>query len=167
MLRDALVLGFQTAQLTLGANLAGLTQEESLTQPGTGGNCINWLVGHVLVSRAGLQQLLGMSEPPALSESESKPYQQGSGPLRDASAATDVQTIASKLASTSSAIVGRLQSMTEEDFGREMDPKMFPVPVERPTLGALLSIFSFHEAYHSGQVGLGRRLIGKAPGMPI
>ncbi len=31
-------------------NLAGITSKESLQLPITGGNCINWVVGHLIVS---------------------------------------------------------------------------------------------------------------------
>ncbi|MGB5881514.1 MAG: DinB family protein, partial [Thermoanaerobaculia bacterium] len=30
------------------------------------------------------------------------------------------------------------------------------------TLGSLLHLIAFHQAYHVGQLGLGRRLVGKA-----
>lgn len=29
-------------------NVAGLTHEESLIQPRPGGNCLNWVMGHLL-----------------------------------------------------------------------------------------------------------------------
>ena len=49
---------------------ADLTQDDSLFQPPGGGNCANWLVGHVVTSRNQMLEMLGrppiwgrMSEP--------------------------------------------------------------------------------------------------------
>jgi hypothetical protein len=167
MQNDMLVLGFQTAQMTLGANLAGLTHEESLEQPVQAGNCINWLAGHLLTSRDGLKQILGIGGTPALSAIEAKPYQQGSLPLRDKDAAIRLERLLDELQGASSAIVSKIQAMSDHELDTVLDPKMFPAPVDRPTTGNLLTLFLFHEAYHSGQIGLGRRLLGKSSGLAI
>lgn len=38
---------------------AGLTHEDSLLQPSHGGNCLNWVVGHITIARANILALLG------------------------------------------------------------------------------------------------------------
>ena len=38
----------QIANTVVKRNLEGLTHEESLVQPQPGGNCLNWIVGHLV-----------------------------------------------------------------------------------------------------------------------
>ena len=166
MRTEMLVLGYRTAQMIISANLAGVSQEESLEQPSKAGNCINWLAGHLLTSRDGLCRTLGNTIS-TLDDGESQLYKQGSGPLRNGRAAVDVNRLAAELQNSGHALVTRIQAMSEEELDVLIEPKMFPVPVESPSIANLLTLFLFHEAYHAGQMGLGRRLLGKDPGVPI
>ena len=61
----------------------------------------------------------------------------------------------------------RLSRATSEDLTRQLDPKQFPIPVEEPTLATLLALNMYHEGYHSGQLALGRRLLGKPSGLGV
>ena len=167
MPREMFALGFQTAQMTIAANLSAVTHEESLRQPVEQGNCLNWLAGHVLTSRDMLNSILEPGAAPSLSQAESRVYLQGSPPLTESSAAVPIGRLAEALHNTSAALAAKLQSMSAEDFGRPLDPKMFPAPVDRPTLANFLILMLFHEAYHAGQMGLGRRLLGKPSGIGI
>jgi hypothetical protein len=162
-----LVLGFQTAQMTISANLAGISQEESLCQPAQAGNCVNWLAGHLLSVRCGLSQILGIPVSSSLSEAETNLYKQGSAALTPAGPAVPLERLLQDLQSSNSALVAHIQGMSEEQFDAPLDPKMFPMPVPQPNAAALLTLFLFHEAYHSGQIGLGRRLLGKSSGMGV
>ncbi|MBU0754734.1 MAG: hypothetical protein KJ645_06310, partial [Planctomycetes bacterium] len=63
----------------------------------------------------------------------------------------------------SAVLVERLRALDEKALAQTLDPSEFPVPVPQPTLGALLTVFMFHESYHAGQIGTLRRLIGKDP----
>src|SRR5690606_15782363 len=40
-------------------NVEGMTQEQSLARPAAGGNCANWILGHVVDVQNGLMQVLG------------------------------------------------------------------------------------------------------------
>lgn len=46
----------------MGLNLDGLTHEDSLVQPPSG-NCINWMLGHLLVHRHRMLETLGEPAP--------------------------------------------------------------------------------------------------------
>ena len=50
-------LGYNQGVLKI--NLEGLSQEDSLIAPSRGGNCINWVVGHVVTARNSMLKLLG------------------------------------------------------------------------------------------------------------
>lgn len=167
MRRDMLCLGFQAAQMTIAANLAGVSHEEGLRQPAPAGNCVNWLAGHLLTSRDGLQRILGIGALPSLNDDEARVYRQGSPPLREPSTAIPLDRLAQGLQSASSAITSRIQALSDQELDALLDPKMFPAPVDRPSLANLLTLFLFHEAYHSGQIGLSRRLLGKSSGLAI
>ena len=51
----------------LDRNVAGLTHDDSLVQPGPegrdGGNCLNWVVGHLAATRASILTGLGVDLP--------------------------------------------------------------------------------------------------------
>ena len=66
-------------------------------------------------------------------------------------------------------LVGELtkfNEMSDSKLCEELDPSSFPVPVEYPSKGTLISILLFHEGYHNGRIGLIRRALGKAPAIP-
>ena len=51
---------FKSSHLVLNRNLKDLTHEESLVTPQGGGNSINWILGHIIVSRDDIRELLGL-----------------------------------------------------------------------------------------------------------
>ncbi|MCI0450380.1 MAG: DinB family protein, partial [Chlorobi bacterium] len=60
-------------------NTEGLTHEDSLKSPAEGGNSINWVIGHILVSRDNVNELLGL--PKICSEDMINFYKRGSKPI--------------------------------------------------------------------------------------
>ena len=60
-------------------NVEGFTHEDSLTQPKLSGNCLNWVVGHIVATRNHILALLG--KPPFWSEEEIARYDRGSNPI--------------------------------------------------------------------------------------
>ena len=136
-------------------NLKDLTHEESLLQPGGGGNCLNWVVGHVVANRNHILSLLG--EPPIWGEADYERYKRGSAPIHDAATARPFASIVEDFAASQERIRAGLARMTdaklEEASGEE-------------TVGDKLAFLQFHEAYHVGQTGLLRRLAGKEGAIP-
>ena len=62
-------------------NADGFTHEESVRPPQRAGNCLNWVVGHLIASRHDVLQLLG--QPAVWSEEELAAYARGSEPQPD------------------------------------------------------------------------------------
>ncbi len=62
-------------------NVAGLTQEESLIQPTPGGNCLNWVVGHLVCIYNDTLPLLGQER--VREKDILKRYGRGTPPLQD------------------------------------------------------------------------------------
>jgi hypothetical protein len=64
-------------------NVEGLSHADSLIHPQPGGNCLNWVVGHLLAIYHHALDLLGQA--PVLPAEVLKRYDRGSLPIRSAS----------------------------------------------------------------------------------
>ena len=159
MSSELLTAGFAVAQSTVALNLEGISHEQSLERPSPGGNCLNWIAGHILASRDVLLSHFG--ESPFLSKEEAAPYDRGAPPLGPGDSCVDLDRIREGLRRTSETLLSRLKSLCSGELEEMLDPSLLPVPMSPPTRGALLTFFLFHESYHCGQLGMGRRLVGK------
>ena len=148
---DALNMLFGINYDVLKKNLDGVTHEESLIQPGGGGNCLNWVVGHIVATRDYAIQLL--DQEPVWSKEVTGIYKRGSDPLRDGSNAQPLEKIVADLERSQDRLVAGLATVSE--------PKLSaPSPDKSKTVGEMLFVLQFHEAYHAGQTGLLRRMAG-------
>jgi hypothetical protein len=142
---------FALNYLTLDRNLSGISNELSLVGPTRGGNCINWVVGHILSTRNAGHQLLGI--PPAWEDPVADRYKRGSKPMIDAAEAVRLETLVALCRTSQGALNDALLTTTDDDLEREVDDK---------PLGLQLAELSFHESYHAGQLGVLRRVVGLA-----
>ena len=162
MQNEALAIQFETASQVLHRNLDGLTHDDSLVQPASAGNCLNWVVGHLVRTRNQALGALGReavqpveryaaySQEPVLGEGEGvlafddlvRSYDETQGPLLDALRAASNEDLAAKA-----------------PFSPSNNP--------RETVGSLIQAIAFHEAYHTGQAGLLRRVVGKAGAIDV
>ena len=161
---QALANAFSISQMVYLGNIEGVSHDDSLFQPEKAGNCINWIAGHILAARGGLLQLLG--EQPFLSDEEKVPYGRGSAGVKPGDTCCSLGRINEGMQSTGPIIVAKLTETPVEKYSEKLDPSAFPVPVEHPSVGTLISILLFHEGYHNGQIGLIRRALGKLPAIP-
>lgn len=130
----------------------GLTHEDSLLQPGTRGNCLNWVLGHIALNRTRLLDLLG--EKSALSESETARYKSGSEPITvDGEGVLRLETLLNALEHAQDRVAAALERITLERFiaGKQVEGR-------DTTLGEQVLGFYFHETYHTGQTELLRQL---------
>jgi uncharacterized damage-inducible protein DinB len=148
---------FSFSERTIRVNTADLTDRESCLQPSPGGNCVNWIVGHILANRNVVLRLLG--EEPIWTKEEAAPYERGSQPLVDPETAIPLKRMLKDLEASHARIIGGLQRLGAEGLAEQAPPEA--AGGKEASLGAVLSIFLFHEAYHVGQTGIMRRLIGK------
>ena len=156
-------MGYQVTQRTLGANLDGISQEESLTAPAKECSSVNWIAGHVLNSRDRLLARLGGKK--FLGDEEAEFYRMGTKPATAGETSVPLERLLEGIKTTGAALIEKLQSLSEQDLEAEIDPKIIPAKLEKPNLGALLTFLLYHEAYHAGQLGLARRLLGKPSGL--
>jgi len=134
---------------------AGLTTKDSLLQPQPGGNCLNWVMGHLVVN---LEEILEVLE---VELSEHLPdlirYRIGSEPIRGEEAGVlaldDLVDIYEQLTNK---IVDRLSQMNEADFDKEIDFWQ-----GKSRRGYVAFFYFFHNTYHLGQLEYLRNLAGK------
>jgi hypothetical protein len=138
-------------------NIDGLTHEHSLIQPQPGGNCLNWVIGHLLIMDQRMLRLLG--QPAVIPITDLARYDRGTPPIRDAAEAIDFPTLVAALLESDVRVDAGFVAMSP---ARLTEPVPFS-PNDDPdeTVGSLLSLLAFHQSYHSGQTGLLRRLAGK------
>lgn len=154
-MRESLRDVFNAGHMTLLANVEGISHDESLVQPPAGGNCMNWIAGHLLSTRTTFMKQLGLER--FLSKEESKPYAQGSAPIKPGDTCTDFSRIVEGLKTTGEQILSALKNADEAALAEPLDASSFPVPMEHPTRGALLTLLLFHDGYHTGQLSLCRK----------
>jgi hypothetical protein len=148
--RDHLIKQLELSYGALFRNLEGITHEESLVVPSTGGNCLNWVVGHIVASRNRTMTQLGI--PPVWGIDLAFHYSGRDEANWHPSTAIDLKSLETDLARSQQEILRALDMLPDGMLG---------TPDSRGrTLGDALIFFNFHEAYHGGQVALLRRLLG-------
>lgn len=138
-------------------NIEGLTHEDSLIQPQPEGNCLNWVVGHLLWTYDYNLPVLGQE--PVMEEGLLKRYARGAPPLRDASEALDFQELLNASDEVAECIDTGLAGLTADALGQpaRRAPDDDPDETVRERLIGVL----FHQGYHVGQTALLRRIAGK------
>jgi len=138
------------------ANVAGLTHEDSLVQPRPGGNCLNWVLGHLLSVYDGMLPLV--RQEPVMGEGVLKRYLRGAPPIRDRAEALDFEQILSAWKQALERVDAGLASLTPDVLDR---PAESPNGNPNETVRSLLTTVMFHQAYHAGQTAVLRRIAGK------
>jgi uncharacterized damage-inducible protein DinB len=132
----------------------GLTHEDSLLQPPFRGNCLNWVLGHIVANRNLILQAL--DEEPILTETEASRYEGGSEPVsgKEEGILSLVMLLAA-LERAQEGIVAGLKRVTPDTLNAELK-----IGDRSMTLGQHLFGLYFHETYHTGQTELLRQLAG-------
>lgn len=140
-------------------NLDGLTHEDSVLCPEPAGNCVNWVLGHMVTGR-GLVLMLAGADGTVLTDDEAAPYRRGSAALREGGSVVDITRLKSALEETQQRLIPALQALSTEALSAEV-PEQFRRPPLLGTVGQALTRLGYHEGYHNGQIGLLRRMAGK------
>ncbi len=157
--REAIAQLYQFTHAVLTQNCRDISHEESLRAPAPSGNCLNWVLGHILSTRTPILRLAGQE--PIWTAEEAAPYKRGSSPLAPNRTveARPFESLLADLDRSQERLLAGLNSLTEAQLAADGLPE---VPGGLQPVGNQLAIFNFHEAYHAGQTGLLRRIIGKA-----
>lgn len=154
---DLLVAQLGFTHLAIKANTAGLLHPDSLVQPAPGGNCLNWVLGHMLVARNELMEYLGLE--PLWDSQQRASYKRAGPPLTDPDKAMAFERLLADLDATQEALTEALRRLPVQRLAEEA--AFSPTADPQETVGSLIAGFVFHDAYHAGQVGLLRRIAGR------
>lgn len=134
---------------------AELSQADSLIQPQPGGNCLNWVMGHLAVN---LIEILGVLEadlPANLPDLER--YRRESQPiLGEEEGLLTLSELIETYTRLNQVVLNRLEHMSKADFEQEID---FWQTKERR--GFVAFFYFFHHTYHLGQLEQLRNLAGR------
>ena len=138
-------------------NVAGVSHRESLINPEPGGSCLNWVVGHLTLSRNRALGLFGQK--PIHDTAEFAPYEGDNDVALTQENAITFEELKRRFKALQEPLVNCLDRMSPADMDK---PAPFsPSGNPKETMGSLLASLAFHEAYHVGQTGLLRRVIGR------
>jgi uncharacterized damage-inducible protein DinB len=147
-------IAFKSNQSLLERNLTGLDGSLAAQAPAPGANSANWILGHVVVARRGILGLLGQPQPkdPALA-----PYGRGGDGQGGALSWDDLFAHFGTLGETMAAAIAAVPDWDK--------PTLNPALQKEQPLEQVLAFLYMHEAYHLGQIGLVRKLVGLEGGI--
>ena len=154
-----LIRQFQFNQMTLSRLLNDVSPEESLRPAGPDGKCINWIVGHVIFARGELLSILG-SEPDWHKVHMAVYGERGVGTFtgKDAKPLPDLRLLLDQTMQMLGETLPKVGAALNEPCDQ------LPHMSKGGTVTDRVGTYVCHEAYHAGQIGLMRRLLGK-PGL--
>lgn len=151
---DGLIYFLKTCNGVIHSQTEGLTMADSLIPPPFGGNCLNWVLGHILTHRDSRLFLLGSHL--ELNEQETALYQRGSAPLGPESKPLELRNLLNLLDHSVREVETSLVNLHYEELAQQVTYAGRLAP-----LGDTLAFLQWHETYHVGQLELLRNLAGK------
>lgn len=140
----------------------GITHVESLLRPASGGNSLNWVIGHLLTVEGIMLSVLGQQAvmpPGALAR-----YERGAPPLTDGADALELARLLVAWDEAAPRIDAGFAAITAERLAAPAGSSPTGNPNE--TVGSLLATLGWHQAYHAGQAAILRRFVGKPGAIP-
>jgi len=133
---------------------AGISDSEANTRNDDHVNHVKWIAGHLLNTRLG-----SFSRVAGLQPDESYAAQFGRGNSLDVNATyPSIDEIRNRWNEVSAGISEGISKIPEQVL---QAPSNAQVPIADTTVNGLVSFLVSHEAYHIGQLGILRKLIGK------
>jgi uncharacterized damage-inducible protein DinB len=146
-------LGF--AQWAALRNLEGVTDEEATARPNANANSINWITGHMITVRQAF--LTAYQQPPVMSAESVEAYRRGSKPT--GALPERLGDLRDTLVRSHESLISLISGFDETTLAAKAP--FSPGGDANETVGTLLGKIVVHESYHTGQLGLARRLVGK------
>ncbi|HET7434803.1 MAG TPA: DinB family protein [Thermoanaerobaculia bacterium] len=154
-LAETLTTQFTMTRFIATANLAGITHEESIVRAAGGGNSINWVLGHVIATRCDV--IPALHQPAPWSDAETRLYRRGMA-LAAEPEYLPLDELRRAFEESQTSLLAGIATTSEEQFAANAP---FNPGGQPETLGSLLMKIAIHEAYHLGQTGILRRMLGK------
>lgn len=151
-MQEAIAQHFQYMYQTAAANMDGLTQEQSLMQPSGGGNCANWILGHLMNVHNGVMGLVG--EKPVWESDQLA--RAGVEPITGPAKAIEWNTMRDRFLGSKERCLAAISGLSDKALAESV-----PHPFGGSTSRAeLLNTLAFHQTYHVGQLAISRRIAG-------
>ncbi len=150
---EGLIQLYQRTHWIMVKQTDGLTHADSLLQLPFRSNCLNWVLGHIIVYRDKVLEMLG--ERPILSESEMDLYQRESAPITAEESAVPLERLLLVLEQSQDLIVAALKEVPADRLAASADE------ANQRTVGERIEFLQWHETYHVGQLEILRQLAGK------
>lgn len=149
---EGLVTAFTRNESYFQTHLNGLTHADALVQPPVTGNCILWIVGHIVHYRNYILEVLGA--PPVLDLAAAQRFARGSAPvLSDEPNLTRLDTLVGAYNAAQTAIIVGIRAMTAAQAAEVVTQNNFVMP-----RADLVMSYMRHESYHLGQLELLREI---------
>jgi hypothetical protein len=138
-----LITIFNYNHFVINENFKDVSQQDSLVSSPSGGNCMNMVLGHIVVTRDALLEILGFEG--MCNEKMNKIYAQGVPQVKKDEAVD--KNLLLKIFNESQEKIMKVLPETDISSDEEKVKN--------------ITGLSFHEAYHAGQLGVLRRIAGK------
>lgn len=133
----------------------GMTHDQSLVQLPFRGNCMNWIVGHIVTNRNNVLKLLEASD--KIGEIDVSRYQRESDPITvESEGVIPLGTLLEMLDRSQEHLDGLLEQISDEQLERKV---AFFGNTEM-SVSEWLLFFYFHDTYHTGQTEILRQAAG-------
>jgi len=155
-MHDAKVLAnvFKRNKMVIDRQVEGLSHADSLLQPEARGNCLNFILGHLMVYRESVHKMLGLPE--IVSGEDIDRYDHGAEPiLGDGEGVMRLEKLLALLEQSTDIIIEALENLPADELEKEVK-----IGESSATLGQRLEFLGWHEAYHVGQTEYLRQLAG-------
>jgi|KBSSwiStaDraftv2_1062776.scaffolds.fasta_scaffold119742_3 uncharacterized damage-inducible protein DinB len=153
---DTFQLQLKFTESVIRKNVGDVTHEESLQSFQPAGNGLNWVLGHLVAIRS--QLLVPLGGEPVWSTDECAPYDRHAAPFTGTSKPKLLAEIWRAFELTQTRLLEVAARLTPAELAEAV-----PAGTPAKTRGELLAVLGFHDAYHAGQTGVIRRLLGKPP----
>jgi hypothetical protein len=134
-----------------------LTHEDSLLQLPFRGNCLNWVMGHIMQSRD--KMLQQVDEPSVWTADQIARYERESPPVTSVVDAIRFEQILTDFQTTHERLTSKLKMMSIDDLTAPAKEVIKGIPDWN--VAEFLHFLLWHETYHVGQTELLRQLAGK------
>jgi hypothetical protein len=151
---ETMIENYQLTYRIINRQTEGISNAQSVIQPPVRGNCMNWILGHILMERDYVLKLLGVE--PVLEAADQERYLRDSAPVIRLEDGLPFDKLLSLLTISQERIESGLKAISEERLA-ETDQ----AGEQCDQVGALIAFIHWHETYHTGQFELLRQLAGK------
>jgi uncharacterized damage-inducible protein DinB len=155
---DVLAHSLNTARALLNRYCEDLTPEEYLHRPCAGGNCVAWLLGHLVMTERQALGRVDVTDLPPLPEGFEKRF------ARDAEAPKasdfgDVTQLLPLFNRHRDRLIERVRTLPADALDKPLDK---PHPLFS-NVAEVVNFMGTHVAMHAGQITIIRRSLGKPP----